>query len=177
MCRTVRNERPSVSTMRWVFAMRRRSSSSDSQSISVSDSLGRRDGSDEFIHWIWRRLFSGWLNGAAICVNRLDTDRRSSYAEFHGRRWFVPCAAKVGRGGTLRGPKLGGAGGGLKQSLGARSAHNQGTYGLCVSSLENCHCGPGHNSQCAAGAVSGPETGREWRNTQRRFRKALALCS
>jgi hypothetical protein len=152
MCRTVRSQRPFVTTMRWVFGMRRPSSSSGSQSISVSDSLGRRHEPDEFIHWIWRRLFSSWLNGAAICVNRFDTDRRSSYAEFHGRRWFVPCAAKVGRGGTLRGPKLGGAGGGLKQSLGARSAHNQGTYGLRDSSLENCHGGLGHNFGMCSGS-------------------------
>ena len=81
--------------MRWVFAMRRPSSSSGSGFASVSDSLtlarARR-----LHHVIRQRLFSCRTGRAALFVNRINTDRRSGYAEHIGRRWqwLSPCIAQ-----------------------------------------------------------------------------------
>jgi len=91
--------------MRWVFAMRRPLSSSGSRSGSAGDALACRPEIEGFIDCIRRRLFSDKTRGAEESINRIYTDGRRSYAEFHGRRWFVPCAAKVGRGALYAVPR------------------------------------------------------------------------
>jgi hypothetical protein len=81
-----------------LFAMRRVSSSSslDNTGSAVICASGHPDLSLSFSDRSesWLSSDDGEFREGLMIV----TDRRSSYAEFHGRRWFALCAAKVGRG-------------------------------------------------------------------------------